>query len=164
LVVIDGKILAKLTLALLLTAIASCGSKGDTEPHGDTADAYAIVVRWFVDNYASIDADADVKQVVFVEALGEGVGIGLETQVAFVAASDSFADVRFIDDRAQAMDGDNVRDDVILLAIGPAITDGTMAIIECDQVLSEGNVLSWTFNLVYSAELWTLTSAPSPRA
>jgi len=62
------------------------------------------------------------------------------------------------------MDGDNVRDDVILLAIGPAITDGTMAIIECDQVLSEGNVLSWTFNLVYSAELWTLTSAPSPRA
>lgn len=150
-------------MTLLLATIASCGSKGDTEPHGDTADAYAVVVRWFVDNSAATGGNPDVNPVVLIEARGEGVGIGLETQVALVAAADEFADVRFIDDRSEAMDGGEVRDGVILLALGSAITDGTMANVVCDQIVGAEVVLSWTFNLGYGTDGWTLTSDPTPR-
>lgn len=144
------------TVILTLNGVASCRSNPDTEPAGDTADAYAVVVRWFVDNAAGDDTT-----VVLIEARGEGVGIGLEDQAALVAATDGFADVRFIDDRAEAIDGDVVRDDVILLAIGPAIAEGTTASIACDQISGAEFVLSWTFDLEYSDDAWRLTSAPT---
>lgn len=146
------------TVVLMLSGITGCRSNPDTEPGGDIADAYAVVVRWFVDN----SAPGDNNPLVLIEARGEGLGIGLEAQAALVAASDEFADVRFIDDRAEAMDDEGVRHDVILLAIGPAIAEGTTASIACDQISGPEVVLSWTFSLEFVNDGWRLTSAPQP--
>ena len=89
-------------------------------------------IEWFVDRTAP---DSD-PQVAFVVAQGEGFDIDLELQAGIVSATAAYADVRFIDDRAEAFgDGDTVRDGGLLLAVGPAVSSkGGAIMIDADRV------------------------------
>ena len=138
-----------------LMCIASC-SPNETTSTGDVADAYAVVVRWFTDRLVA----EDEPPVVFVESRGEGLAIGLELQAAIVAATEDFAKVRFIDDRSEALDSDGVRDGGIFLALGPAVADGSMLEIECDEIVSATADTGWTFQLVYRDQTWELRRDP----
>lgn len=141
-------------LPLMLLATA-CTSR-TPEQQGSTSDAYAVVLQWFAKNAAT----ALERPVVYVEARGEGLGVGLDTQAAIVASTADFADVRFIDDRSEALDSDGVRDGGVFVALGPLIDDGRDFTIECDQILSEDASIVWTFSLSYSGEVWSLTAPP----
>jgi hypothetical protein len=151
-----ARLLGCVVAAVVLLA-GACASNDDPTSEGQVADAYGHVIRWFVERRAS---EAD-QQLVFVEALGEGVGIALDTQAAIVESTQSFADVRFIDDRSEALDADGVRDDGILLALGPAVVDGNSAVIECDEVQSETALISRSFDLRHVGDEWSLRGDPT---
>ncbi len=125
---------------ILVIGLVAC-SPDRAAPAATVADAYAGTVRWFVDR----SADPEGRPPVFVEARGEGVSIGLETQAAVVSAADGFADVRFIDHRSEALDTDGVRDGGIFLALGAAVQDNRSVTIDVDEILSETSKISWEF-------------------
>jgi hypothetical protein len=135
--------------------LGACSSDGAPE-RGSTADAYAVVIRWFVDRSGSDEE----RPLVFVEALGEGVGIGLETQAAVVSSTDEFAEVKFIDDRSEALGDDGVRDGAIFIALGPAVESRRSATIESAEIMSDSKSIGWTFNLISRAGVWTLAGDP----
>ncbi|HUC32982.1 MAG TPA: hypothetical protein VMS14_06240, partial [Ilumatobacteraceae bacterium] len=65
-----------------------------------------------------------------------------------------------IDDRSEALDSDGVRDGGIFLALGPAVADGSMVEIECDEIVSATADTGWTFQLVYRDQTWELRRDP----
>ena len=140
-----------------LTHLFMACSPASTSADGDVADAYAVVIEWFADR-SSDDPD---PLLVFVEARGEGFEIELPAQASVVEASASFADVQFIDDRSEAIGDDGVRDDGILLALGPAVMDGDGAIVECDEIVTSETMTSWRFELRYVRNEWLLVHEPT---
>jgi hypothetical protein len=136
---------------------AACGSDGEPTNEGSTHDAYAAVIRWFVDR---LPGDAE-QHVVFIEARGEGVGIDLDTQAAVVEVSQPFADVRFIDDRSEAIDADGVRDGGVLLGLGPVVVEARTAVIEADEIVDEDTVVSRRFELRLVDDEWVLPGEPA---
>ena len=137
--------------------VAACGSADEPATVGSTHEAYATVIRWFV---GRMPGDAD-RPVVFVEARGEGVGIDLDTQASVVDSTQSFAEVRFIDDRSEALDSEGVRDGGILLALGPVVAEANTAVIEADELLDEDRVTSRHFELHASDGDWVLQGEPT---
>ncbi len=143
-------------VAVLMASLLIACSSNDEPDRGSTADAYAVVIRWFVER-----AESDVdRPLVFVETLGDGVGFGLDTQAAVVSSTAEFAEVRFIDDRAEAFENDEVRGGGILIALGPAVESGRSATIESAQFTSESDSVGWTFDLVSRGATWSLTGEP----
>jgi hypothetical protein len=144
-------------VATIVPLGAACGSADEPATEGSTHDAYAAVIQWFV---SRVPGERD-QQVVFVEARGEGVGIDLETQAAVVASTESFADVRFIDDRSEALDEEGVRDDGIALALGPVVTEDSTAVVEADELLDEDTLESRRFDLRLVEGEWVLQGEPA---
>lgn len=144
-----------LCLVPTIAMVAACTSD-KPQQSGPTSGAYVAVVQWFVEN----SPDAQDRPIVFVEARGEGLGVGLETQAAVVSGANDFADVRFIDDRSEAMDSDGVRDNGLFIALGPLVEDGDLFNVECDQVLSEEESTVWFFTLRFRNDTWQLTLPP----
>ncbi len=144
-----------LTATLTASLISGCTSDGPAE-RGSTADAYALVLQWFVDRSES---EVD-PPLVFVEALGEGVSIGLDTQAAVLSSTVDFAEVRFIDDRSEALSDGVVRDGGILIALGPIVGAGTEVSIESAHITSESSTIVWAFSLVSRDAEWRMRNEP----
>lgn len=146
---------------------AACAST-PRSARDDRAGAYAVIVRWFVDHAGG---DAAERRLVFVqprdegdgggESEGEGVTIGLETQAALISGTIEFADVRFIDDRSEALDDDGVRDGGILLALGPGDPIGNRVTIVADEITSDSVAETRTFELVVRGGEWSLSAEPT---
>lgn len=143
-------------VAFALTwVLNSCSSDSDD---ADVAGAYSEVLRWFVDR----GGPHSERPVVFIEPRGEGLDIGLDTQAAVISAADGFAEVRFIDDRSEALDEEGVRDGGIFIALGPGTQDRDLLIVECDEILAEDDELSWSFTLRYRDGQWSRIGTPQP--
>ena len=138
---------------------AACSSSPESDLDADIGGAYAEVVRWFVDQSP---AGSDPR-VVFVDTLGDGFEIDLELQAAIVSSSAEFAQVRFIDDRSEAFSGGEVvRDEGLLLSLGPAVIDRRTVSINSDEVESPEIATSWTFVVRLDHEgRWALAGPPS---
>lgn len=125
----------------------------------DVGGAYSRVVQWFADR-----SDADpVPLVVFVEARGDGLVIDLAVQAEVVETNHEIADVRFVDDRAEALedDGTAIRDEGILVALGPLVDVGDSVTIEVDQYDGPDPELTWSFDLRPAGDVWTLNGEPA---
>ncbi len=118
---------AQLVAAALLAAfvIAACDSD-DTTPTDvvGPADAITAVVAWQADEQEPVfdDNGEELLPVIFVVAdNGTEIDIGVQADVA--AATVDWATVRFADDVTDTfdpdLDGDPVRDDGVMLLIGP---------------------------------------------
>ena len=141
----------------VLVALLLPGCSSDEPTHrGSTADAYALVLRWFVERS---ETEAD-QPLVFVEALGEGVNIGLDTQAAVLSSTADFAEVRFIDDRGEAFSDGEVRDGGIFIALGPIVGAGTTVSIESAHITSESSTIVWAFSLVSRDAEWRMRNEP----
>jgi hypothetical protein len=137
--------------------VAACTSESDGEV--DVAGAYGHVVDWVAERSAQ---DSD-RPVVFMIALGEGFEIDLSLQAAILNDASDDVDVQFVDDRSEAFDGDGlVRDNGVLLAVGPASVDRRDVVIEADEVLREEVAISWRFELRVDADdEWSFVGSPS---
>lgn len=153
----DGsRIVALLTvLAASASIFVSCSASkpGST---GTAAGAYARVIRWFVDQKAAESG----KRVVFVQARGDGLSIGLEIQASVVSGAESFAEVRFIDDPSEALDTAGVREGGIFLALGPAVPESGAVTIDCDEIVARDSQTTLTFSLMFINGAWALRGEP----
>jgi hypothetical protein len=145
-------------VAAVMVSMSACADDDEPPSEGSTHGAYATVIQWFVDR---APGEPDQQVVVFVEARGDGVGIDLDTQASVVESTQSFADVRFIDDRSEALDSDGVRDEGILLALGPVVAEGNSAVIEADELLDDESVTSRRFELRLVDGEWARRGEPA---
>ena len=114
-----------LLAVVALVALGACGSDDATATRTvGPADAITAAVAWQADEQAPVLDDDGEEQlpVIFVVAEpGSTVDVGVQADVA--AATVDWATVRFADDVADTFDpdleGEPVRDDGVMLLIGP---------------------------------------------
>jgi hypothetical protein len=119
--------LRRLTSLLAITlAAASCGADGKSATDRE-ADIYATLIRALAPaDPAEHVPGGEIDQfdrVVFAGSLDDEQAISLEVQAAVVEQLEEFATVRFVDERAEAIDhddeGEPVLDDGVLVLVGP---------------------------------------------
>ena len=123
---------------VLCASLVACSETSD-EPKDDAAEVYSAILRQLLveqDNANSPgppsgsqgsggDTAPEPLRSVFVEPLGDGYVIDLAVQARVVKALEALTEVRFIDNRAEAVDldepGQPVRDQGMLVSLGPIV-------------------------------------------
>lgn len=128
--------LRRLTPLLAITlAAVSCGSDG-TSATDRQADVYVSLIRALApsepaERVASDDGD-ELDRVIFAGSLDEEEEISLDVQAAVVEQLDEFATVRFVDERAEAIDHTDDREPVledgVLVLLGPVPSGRTPSV------------------------------------
>jgi hypothetical protein len=146
------------SLIRVVWCLALVGACTSTSGDGsDVAGAYAYIIEWIV---ADSPSDSD-PPVAFVVAQGEGFQIGLSLQAGVVSDLEDDVDVRFVDDRAEAFDEGEVRDEGVLIGLGPAVADGAEVVIDGDETVSMDEVTAWEFRLRRVGDDWSFTMPPT---
>ncbi len=119
-------------------------------------------MRWFADEDT---ADREPLQV-FIEPRGEGTSIDLEVQANVIEHSADYADARFIDTRDEALIVDEegvaaVRDEGILIRIGPVVEEGDTVSLDVDQFVDSETQRSLRFELVAVDGEWRMRGEPT---
>lgn len=122
---------------MLVAALLACGAcRNGDEAEGQDAPAeiYSAILSQLVAERGPIPTtegrDDDELPPLFVEPLGTGYVIDLTVQADVVERLETVADVRFIDNRMEAVEDDEpgkpVRDGGMLVGLGPLLdsTDG----------------------------------------
>ncbi len=130
-----------LAALLVLTALVACRNDKPKENETTQGAAYTAIVDWFADRFSN---DPE-PLVVFVEPLRDGGPINLDDQATVVERTSKLASVQFIDSRDEVFvkndeDQPEIRDDGVLLAVGPALRDGLWAEVVCDEVAADGTI------------------------
>jgi hypothetical protein len=128
--------LRRLTPLLAITlAAASCGSDG-TNATDREADIYVTLIRELApsepaERGPSKEID-ELDRVIFAGSLDEHQAISLEVQAAVVEQLEQFATVRFVDERAEAIDHTDDREPVledgVLVLLGPVPSGRTPSV------------------------------------
>ena len=126
-------------------AVGSCGS-GDPNEHEREANIYAVVIQALApDEPARPGAEIEeLDRVVYAGSLDEEHAISLEVQAAVVEMLEDFATIRFVDEKAEAIDdtadGEPVLDDGVLVLLGAVPTGRSPSIdaeryvdLDCDK-------------------------------
>jgi hypothetical protein len=128
--------LRRLTPLLAITlAAVSCGSDG-TSATDREADVYVTLIRALAPSEPGERVPSDrideFDRVIFVGSLDEQQAISLEVQAAVVEQLEEFATVRFVDERAEAIDHTDDRDPVledgVLVLLGPVPSGRTPSV------------------------------------
>lgn len=109
-----------------LLVLAGCSDDG--EGPDDRAAVYTSVLR----NIVPLPAPpVEERTYVFVEPLADEVAIPLEVQAEVVSELEDVAEVRFIDDRDEAIehDGERVREGGVLVGLGAIVESGPERLI-----------------------------------
>ena len=158
---LSGMIAAATVSASVLT-MASC-TETSSSSTVDVSGAYVATIQWFVAQVGP-NPDPEAEQLtVFVERRGEGTEFDLSMQADVVDKASGFANVKFIDDRAEALatDDGELRWDGILLALGPAVvSDNGEASIDADLVAADSSTESWRLVLRATGDVWVVRDEP----
>ena len=129
------------SLAAITLAVVSCGSDGADATDRD-ADVYVSVIRALAPEPAERgrpqppDTVGELDRVVYAGPLDEEEPIPLEVQAAVVEQLVDFATVRFVDERAEAIDdrdaGAPVLEDGVLVLLGP-VPAGTSPSVDAER-------------------------------
>jgi hypothetical protein len=153
----------RLATALSLAGVLSgCVDGTETDDTARDAAIYHSVIADVLDR-AGVDLDrSEALPVVFIEAF-DADGIALEVQVDVVNSFIEQYDIRFIDDRneAIAMDlpGLPVRANSLLIGLGPIVLDGTV-LVRGELYLTADAVRAYRYSLAGSEDSWTMVGAP----
>lgn len=154
-----SSILAFGLVALMVAASASCSTK--TPSQARAGEVYDASIRWLAS-----DSSNDPNPIrVFIEPRGEGTAIALDVQAEVVAATHDVADVRFIDARDEALitaeDGTTVvRDDGMLIRLGPVVEDGERIALEVDRWSVDNTFMTFRFSLRRVGDQWQVLNDP----
>ncbi len=141
--------------------VGGCSLDEANDAEARAGAVYEAVVRWLV---GPVPEGAD-PHVVFVEARGQGAGIGVKVEAALIGAVDDVASVRFIDERTEALteiDGRTVvRDDGLLLRFDPVVEEGSEVTLDVDRYVG-GDVAfeSIRFELQANGAEWSVVGRP----
>jgi hypothetical protein len=151
--------LACASTAVTVATLAGCGSSSDAED-SRPADVYvATIQRVLADESPSNGTDE--LPVVYVVPLGENA-IDATVQAEVAGDLREAADVRFADERSEALDEDEpgqpVRDDGLLIAIGDVPERGNPVEVEVEIYRSEADSSSRLFTVSRRGSHWTVRS------
>jgi len=151
--------LAGASVAVTAVAMAGCGSSSDAEDSRPAEVYVATIERVLADEKPSTGDDA--LAVVYVVPLGENE-IDATVQADVASELHDVADVRFADERSEALDEDEhgkpVLDDAVLVAIGDVAERGNPVEVEVEVYRSEADSSSRLFTVSRRSSVWTVTS------
>ncbi len=153
----------RLTAIFALAGVLfGCGSNAEADNTARNAEIYRSVIADVVDKSgAGLDHSTE-RPVLFIEAF-EADGMTLEVQVKLVTSFIEQYDVRFIDDRDEALETDladlPVRANSVLVGLGPIVLDGT-ADVRSELYLSTDTVSAYRYTLAGRDASWSITGAP----
>ena len=158
----------RLTLVpVLVVALVGCSST-DIDPAagaGDdrTAAVYGTILEWLILGEPGVDGAEQADWVLFVATRSTEV-IDIDIQAVVVAALDPVVKVRFIDDWAEAVDGEHetepVRDLGLLVGLGAVTPEGDTVEVYADRYRNTEQVEAWQFTVSRVGGFWELTGTP----
>lgn len=140
-------------------ALVFFGCSESTPAEGNARDAAVVeqVVRSVV---ATVPVDDEAIPVAYV--LGADGTMAIEVQAAVAAALVDEVDVRFADERSQAIDDSTdalaVRDDGVLVVVGTIPAQGRVIDVEAERYLSADDYDRLVLSLRFSDPDWAVTS------
>ena len=148
--------------ALLIVLLTGCPSSGVEGPSREAA-IYRVVIAHVADDYAPEPVEPDENPVLYVESFVSG-GVSLQDQVELVAAFIDDYEVRFVDDRDEAVDDDlenrPVRPGGALLGLG-AIVDNGVSSVRVELYADESDITAYRFSVRDSADSgWEIVGEP----
>lgn len=144
---------------LVLVGVAGC--TGTSPSQTREAAVYEELVRWAIDLGATPGAGDEPS--VFIDSLHED-GIPLEVQVDTIERLGEELDVRFIDDQAEALSGDealSVRDGGVLIGLG-AVPTSSPVVVRVEVYRSLADNAAFLVALVGGDESWAIDGVPEP--
>jgi len=142
-----------------LTILAACGDSSEPELSREAQIFVATIQEVLAEQNPA--AGTDELPVVYVEPLGDE-DIGATVQADTARELRETADVRFADERSEALDEDEpgmpVRDDGILVAIGDIPEEGDPVDVEVETYRSEDDRSTAVFSFALRSSAWTVTS------
>jgi hypothetical protein len=153
----------RLAAAFALAVVPSgcVNSTDDDNTVRDTA-VYRSVIIDVVDRSGVVLDGSDELPTLFIEAF-DADGIALEVQVEIVNDLIDRYDVRFIDDREEAIAPDledlPVRANSLLIGLGPIFLDGTID-VRSELYLSSEEIRAYRYTLASHDDGWAPVGAP----
>ena len=153
--------LAVVVAALLL--LAGCPSEPGEDPDTRSASVYRAVISDMVTRYPVDTEDPEQLPTLFVEAF-DPTGIPLKVQVDLVTSFELTLDVRFIDDRIEAIDieqpGSPVRIESILVGLGSIAGDDTVD-VRAELYVAETDIRAYRYTLEEGTQdEWSVVDEP----
>jgi hypothetical protein len=146
-------------VAFAVTVGAGCGGASDAE-ESRPAQVYVATIEGVLAE-ESPTAGTDELPVVYVVPLGES-DIDATVQADVASELREVADVRFADERSEALDEDEpgmpVRDEGVLVAVGDVAEEGQPVDVEVEVYRSEDDWSKRVFTFSLRSSQWTLTS------
>lgn len=146
---VRGRGVRLLTIVVWIGLCAGCTANAAARTTERDAEIYQSVIADIVDQSGSELARPDDVPLLFIEAF-DADGIPLEVQVAVVAGFVEDYEIRFIDDRDEALDidetGQPVRAGSLLIGLGPIVMDRS-ATIRSELYMSDGDVRGYHYTL-----------------
>lgn len=104
---------------------------------------------------------------VYVEPLGEGYVIDLAVQASVVRSLDTLAKIRFIDNRAEAIDAGEpdrpIKNGGLLIALGPIVTETeTEHTVQVRRYSSDERYENLLATVTASGDLWKVQLDQAP--
>lgn len=150
-----------LVLAALALATGACGDDDGDAPAGDDpvqrqVDVYAVVLRAVV-----TDADPSLAEagppVVYVAARGDEP-IDVDVQADLVVELEEWTTIRFVDDVEEAVavdaEGAPVRDEGVLVGLGPVPPEGRVIDVYADRYESPERTVVFEVTLRRTSSGW----------
>lgn len=149
-------------LTAVVVAAVGCVDPQEADTTERDAAIFGVVLRDLIDGSGADLDDSEELPVVFIEAFGPD-GIALEVQIEVVNSFIDQYDIRFIDDRSEAIELDvpelSVRPNSVLLGFGPIVVDGS-ADLRSELYLSADDLHAYRYTLVDAAAGWVTVGEP----
>lgn len=156
-------LLAVLAAAVLLP-LTGCTSGNVADHAARDAEIYENVIIELSDQFRVTDPIEDREPVLYLESFAAD-GVSLETQVAITAAFLDVYDVRFIDEREEAVDDDvaelPVRRGGVLVGLGPIVENETVT-VRAELYFDSGDMRGFLYTLVKPLDRWETVGFPEP--
>ena len=142
--------------------LIGCVNSTDGDDTARNAAIYRSVIADVVDRSGVVQDDVEDLPVLFIEAF-DADGIALEVQVEVVGSFIEQYEIRFIDDRDEAIEVDlaglPVRANSFLIGLGPIVLDGTVD-VRSELYLSTDAVSAFRYTLAGRDDSWPIVGAP----
>jgi hypothetical protein len=141
-------------------AVGACGSGGPSQ-HDREANVYALVLRALApDEPADLDTETkELDRIVYAGSLDEENAIALEVQAAVVEMLEDFATIRFVDEKAEAIDdaedGEPVLEDGVLVLLG-TVPSGRSPSVDAERYVGLDDNAHFQISLERSNDEWSI--------
>lgn len=146
--------------------IASCGSDAITSGPDDdrVSEIYTAALDWVLENQTDLGSNRP-DWVMYVIGRGDEP-IDVDVQATVVANFESRVEIRFVDERSEAVDAEissePVRDEGLLVGLGTVSSEGDAVELYVDIYRSHDDALAWQMEVSRRDPAWQVADDPVP--